>query len=79
MARVNSNQEITLEIEPEISNFISYYNNIPTINTRELSTNIRLNHGETYYIAGLKQFRQQEIIKENNLLSNLPLLGWLFF
>jgi len=78
VARVNSNQEITLEIEPEISNFISYYNNIPTINTRELSTNIRLNHGETYYIAGLKQFRQQEIIKENNLLSNLPLLGWLF-
>ncbi len=78
VARVNNNQEITLEIEPEISNFISYYNDIPTINTRELSTNIRLNHGETYYIAGLKQFRQQEIIKKNNLLSNLPLLGWLF-
>lgn len=78
LARVNKNQEITLEIKPEISNFINYYNDIPTINTRELSTNIRLNHGETYYIAGLKQFRQQEIIKENNILSNLPLLGWLF-
>lgn len=78
IARVNNNKEITLEIKPEISNFISYYNDIPTINTRELSTIIRLNHGETYYIAGLKQFKEQEIIKENNFLSNLPLLGWLF-
>ena len=78
VAQVNSNQEITLEIRPEISNFISHYNEIPTINTRELSTIIRLKHGETYYIAGLKQFRQQEIIRGNNILSNLPLLGWLF-
>ncbi|MFN2363601.1 MAG: type II secretion system protein GspD [Halarsenatibacteraceae bacterium] len=78
VAKVNSNQEITLEIRPEISNFISHYDEIPTINTRELSTIIRLNHGETYYIAGLKQFRQQEIVRGNNILSNLPLLGWLF-
>lgn len=78
VAKVNSNQEITLEIRPEISNFISHYNEIPTINTRELSTIIRLKHGETYYIAGLKQFKQQEIIRGNNILSNLPLLGWLF-
>ncbi len=78
IAKVNNNQEITLEISPEISNFISNYNDIPTINTRELSSIIRLNHGETYYIAGLKQFRHQKIIKDNNILSKLPLLGWLF-
>lgn len=76
-AWVNSDKEITLKLNPEISTAASYLES-PTVNTKELSTTIRLKHGETYYIGGLRQNRHEEGKSGWPILENIPLLGWLF-
>ncbi|MGM0419638.1 MAG: type II secretion system protein GspD [Bacillota bacterium] len=75
---VNSEKEITLKLNPEISTATAGYLDSPVVNTKELSTMIRLQHGETYYIGGLRQSRQEEGKSSWPVLENIPLLGWLF-
>lgn len=77
-AWVNSEKEITLKLNPEISTATVSYLDSPSINTKELSTTIRLKHGETYYIGGLRQNRHEKGKSGWPVLENIPLLGWLF-
>ena len=76
---VTTNNEILLEVNPRVSSLgESISGSLPSINTREVSTNVRLKNRETFIIAGLIQ---EDIIKSKikvPVLGDIPVLGNIF-
>ncbi len=81
--RVHHNQEITLKVKIEVSNISRFIEasagqSQPVIGTRQFDSVIRLQDGETNFLAGL--IRTDERSGESGVpgLSEIPLLGRLF-
>jgi general secretion pathway protein D len=81
--RVHHNQEITLKVKIEVSNISRFVEasagqSQPVIGTRSFDSVIRLQDGETNFLAGL--IRTDERSGESGIpgLSEIPLLGRLF-
>ncbi|HVS00797.1 MAG TPA: cohesin domain-containing protein, partial [Thermoanaerobaculia bacterium] len=80
--RVHHNQEVTLKIKVEVSNISGFTESggqrQPTIGTRTIESVIRLQDGETNFLAGL--IRTAETDTESGFpgLSEIPILGRLF-
>lgn len=76
---ITSDNYISLEVRPQVSSIgESTYNSLPTINTREAETKIRLRDGQTFAIGGLIQDDVIESISRVPLLSDIPILGEIF-
>ncbi len=81
--RVHHNQEITLKVKVAVSNLNGNVQagggqSQPIIGTREIDTVIRLQDGETNFLAGL--IRTDETNSDSGIpgLSEIPLIGRLF-
>jgi general secretion pathway protein D len=80
--RVHHNQEVTLKVKIEVSNLgsnVSFNGQTqPTIGTRTFDTTIRLQDGETNFLAGL--IRTDDSKNDQGIpgFSDLPILGRLF-
>lgn len=81
--RVHHNREITLKVKVEVSNITGFVEasggaEQPIIGTRTIESTIRLQDGETNFLAGLIRSDQTE--SENGIpgLSDIPVLGRLF-
>jgi general secretion pathway protein D len=80
--RVHHNQEVTLKVKIEVSNLgnnVTFNGNTqPTIGTRTFDTTIRLQDGETNFLAGL--IRTDDSKNDQGIpgLSDLPIIGRLF-
>lgn len=81
---VISQKTIQLDITPEVSDLdFSRGVNIggfviPVITTRRASTSVKLNHGQTFAIAGLINQQKQKTNKKIPGLGGIPLFGNLF-
>lgn len=75
--RVHYNNEITLEMELEVSSVISGGDQ-PTLGKRQVKTIIRLRNGETNVLAGLLSNDERKSLQGIPGLSSIPLLGRLF-
>ncbi|MFL6289434.1 MAG: secretin N-terminal domain-containing protein, partial [Thermoanaerobaculia bacterium] len=76
--RVHHNREVTLKVKIAVDQINSYRGDQPIIGTRTIESVIRLQDGETNFMAGL--IRTDENNSENGLpgLSEIPILGRLF-
>ncbi|HEX3128626.1 MAG TPA: cohesin domain-containing protein [Thermoanaerobaculia bacterium] len=76
--RVHHNREVTLKVKVQIDQINSYRGDQPIIGTRTIESVIRLQDGETNFMAGL--IRSDESNAENGVpgLSEIPLIGRLF-
>jgi len=77
---VNSEQEITLDIHPEISD-LSQESTVQggvVFNTTEADTRVMVMDGETAVIGGLLNTRKTEFTRGVPLLKDVPVLGRLF-
>lgn len=81
--RVHHNKEITLKLQIEISQISGFSDagggqRQPIIGTRTIESTIRLQDGETNFLAGL--IRTDETLGESGIpgLSDIPILGRLF-
>jgi general secretion pathway protein D len=80
--RVHHNQEVTLKVKIEVSQLgtpiISNGQSEPTIGTRQIDSTIRLQDGETNFLAGL--IRDDDTRNDQGIpgLSDLPIIGRLF-
>ena len=76
---VGSNSELTLEIKSDfqtpIGSFTSDKKYIPAINTRLLSSTVRLKDGETIVLGGLIQESETDSKNGLPLISKIPFLG----
>jgi general secretion pathway protein D len=76
--RVHHNREVTLKVKIAVDQINSYRGDQPIIGTRTIESVIRLQDGETNFMAGL--IRTDENNSESGIpgLSEIPLLGRLF-
>jgi type IV pilus assembly protein PilQ len=52
--------------------------NVPTIDTRDVKTQVLVSNGDTVVLGGIYETTQSTTISKVPLLGDLPLLGWLF-
>lgn len=76
--RVHHNREVTLKVKVAVDQINSFRGDQPIIGTRQIESVIRLQDGETNFLAGL--IRTDENNSENGIpgLSEIPLIGRLF-
>jgi type II secretory pathway component GspD/PulD (secretin) len=78
---INDNNQITLSLEPEVSNISGWKGadgDIPVIRTRKTSTTVRVENGQTVILAGLLSEEKNESIRKIPILGDIPVLGLLF-
>ncbi len=76
---VSGDGEITLEVEPEVSDVIgSGSTGLPVTLKRSVTTKVRLFTGETVVIGGLKVNNRMNVERKVPLLGDIPILGRLF-
>jgi|GEM_PF-219542 len=76
---VAGNGDITVEIEPEVSNVAGTgVTELPVVSKRSVSTKVRVKDGETITIGGLLQKSERETVVKIPLLGDIPFLGYLF-
>ena len=77
---INSDQQITLDIHPEVSDLSSEatVQGGVIINTSEADTRVLVNNGETAVIAGLIRDVESKLRSGVPILKDIPLLGGLF-
>jgi general secretion pathway protein D len=76
--RVHQDGEVTLGLKLEISQVGPLFQNLPTFNSRTVSSNIRLKDGETNIIAGLINDSERHSLTGIPGLAALPFVGRLF-
>ena len=80
--RVHHNREVTLKLTVEVSNLgqpVTFAGQSqPTFGTRTIESTIRLQDGETNFLAGLIQSNQTEGEEKTPFLGDIPLIGRLF-
>jgi general secretion pathway protein D len=70
---------IELEVSPKVSSLgEEVYEGYPSIQTREVTTKLRLKDGQTFAIGGLIQEDMQSSVTKVPILSEIPILGHLF-
>jgi len=75
---VINNEDILMEIHPEVSSLNESLSAGPRINTREAQTTVIVKNGQTVVIAGLIQHDKTVIRQKVPLLGNIPILGMAF-
>ncbi len=77
---VSANNQITMEVKPEISEFgdPAEGQNLPSTFERTTETTIRVNDGETIVISGLKNTRKEKTKSKIPILGHIPIIGLLF-
>ncbi|WP_018247711.1 LysM peptidoglycan-binding domain-containing protein [Orenia marismortui] len=73
-----TNGAVSLSISQETSSLDGYIDNMPKINTKNVTTNVMVNDGKTIAIGGLVSDEQIEELSKVPLLGDVPLLGKLF-
>ncbi len=79
---INDENQITLSLAPEVSNIIGFKgpnSDLPLVKVRKTNTTIRVEDGQTVFLAGLLSEASSEEIKKFPVLGHIPLLGRLFW
>lgn len=75
---VTLDNRISMKIELVKDDILSYYQGVPTINTKKASTELLVDDGDTLVIGGITKTSDKESESGIPGLANIPLLGWLF-
>src|SRR5207302_7272530 len=76
--RVHHDGEVTLNLKLEISQVGPLFQNLPTFNSRTVTSVIRLKDGETNILAGLINDSERHSLTGIPGLASLPIVGRLF-
>ena len=76
--RVHQDGEVTLNLKLEISQVGPLFQNLPTFNSRTVTSVIRLKDGETNILAGLINDSERHSLTGIPGLASLPIVGRLF-
>ncbi|MBN1131156.1 MAG: hypothetical protein JXA71_19355 [Chitinispirillaceae bacterium] len=78
---VNENNQVTLQLEPEVSNIVGWVGenqDMPMTRVRKTKTTVRVQDGQTIFLAGLLSEEKSTIVSKLPVLGDIPLLGRLF-
>jgi len=86
---INESGEISLTVTPIVSDLVKFTQknigtptvvelSLPTVDLRQLSTTVKVRHGDVIVIGGLIQQKESLTDDQIPFLGNIPLLGYLF-
>jgi type IV pilus assembly protein PilQ len=78
---VNEKNQVTLQLEPEVSNIVGWVGtnaDMPQTRVRKAKTTVRVQDGQTIFLAGLLDEEKTTGISKVPILGDIPLLGKLF-
>jgi len=78
---VNSDGQITLELEPQVSNIVEWKGvnqDLPLVRVRKTNTTVRVQDGQKVFIAGLISKEYSVGHRKLPLLGSIPILKYLF-
>jgi MSHA type pilus biogenesis protein MshL len=86
---INESGEISLTVTPIVSDLVKFTTknvgtptvvelSLPTVDLRQLSTTVKVRHGDVIVIGGLIQQKESLTDDQIPFLGNIPLLGYLF-
>jgi type II secretory pathway component GspD/PulD (secretin) len=78
---VNENNQVTLQLEPEVSNIVGWVGkeqDMPMTRVRKTKTTVRVEDGQTIFLAGLLSEETSIAISKFPLLGDIPLIGRIF-
>jgi type II secretory pathway component GspD/PulD (secretin) len=76
---ISQDDEITVKITPEVSDAVGYgREGLPVVDTRMVSTTVRVKDGQTITIGGLTQENTRMTQNKIPILGHIPILGYLF-
>jgi len=81
--KINDEKTVTVTVTAEVSNIVSWRTGatgteVPVVRTREASSVVRLQEGETFVLSGLNMQQDVEHMTAVPFLSKLPFFGKLF-
>ncbi|MBS4016213.1 MAG: type II secretion system protein GspD [Candidatus Latescibacteria bacterium] len=76
---ISDKDEITVEVEPEVSDFIGKgLGDLPVLSKRTAKTQIRVKDGEKIVIGGLRSKNERVVQTKIPILGSIPILGYFF-
>lgn len=76
---ISDKNEITVDIEPEVSDFVGRgIGDLPLISRRGVKTQVRVKDGERIVIGGLLTKNERVIQRKIPILGDIPILGFFF-
>jgi type II secretory pathway component GspD/PulD (secretin) len=78
---VNEEHQVTLNLEPEVSTIVAFIGanqDLPQTRVRKATTTVRVQDGQTIFIAGLFSEDQSEVTEKLPIFGDIPLIGYLF-
>ncbi len=78
---INEDNQITLALAPEVSSIVGYRGtnaDLPLIRVRKTQTTVRVESGQTVFLAGLLQDETTTEIRKLPILGDLPIIGFPF-
>lgn len=77
--RIGGNNEITLDVDTEVSDVVARsQNDLPVVTRRTATSTVRIEDGGTVAMAGLMDDRSQAVHSRVPGLGSIPILGYLF-
>jgi type IV pilus assembly protein PilQ len=74
----NNKIAMTIKVEKSEPDFSHQVDGIPTITKRDATSEVVMNNGETIVLGGILTKSESESESGVPLLSNIPIIGWLF-
>jgi len=79
---INSDSSISMDVSVESSQIAGYYKyentELPTINSRNVKTSVRMKDGESFVLGGLIDNSQTQYVNKVPGFADLPIIGALF-
>jgi len=77
---VNDDNQITLNLQPEVSTIVGFrgQSGMPQVRVRKTNTTVRVENGQTVFLAGLLSEETSDDIRKLPLLGDIPIIGLLF-
>ncbi len=76
--QITPDDRIIMDLRVNKDSVGQVFNGVPSINTREINTQVLVDNGETVVLGGIYEQTQTEAIDKVPLLGDIPVLGRLF-
>jgi type II secretory pathway component GspD/PulD (secretin) len=77
---INEDNQITLTMTPEVSSIVDYVgtSGMPKVSIRKTTTTVRVEDGQTIFLAGLLSEEVVDVVRKLPLLGDIPIIGLIF-
>lgn len=76
--QITPDDRIIMDIKVNKDSVGQVFNNVPSIDTREVETQVLVDNGETVILGGIYEATTREDLRKVPFFGELPYLGWLF-